>query len=81
MYQLPEEADLERLEMRLMWDVYLKWVQDPFFFFEEENGVEHGWEERNREQRRKVKKFEWRTKRIPDSLLYRMKPSIEKKVL
>ena len=49
-----------------------------FFFFEEENGVEQGWEERNREQRRKVKKFEWRTKRIPGALLYKMKPSIEK---
>ena len=78
------EADVERLKTRLMWDTYWKWRADTTMGGEDEEGEE---EEPLREevarkrweaQRRKERKFEGRTDRVPDGLPQRMKEAIIK---
>ena len=79
------EADIERLKTRLMWDTYWKWRADTTMGGEgEEEEEEKGsqedetarkaWEAR----RRKERKFEGRTDRVPDGLPQRMKEAIVK---
>ena len=78
------ETDVERLKVRLMWDVYWKWIKD--FKTGEEREVENEEEEeetgeeieRREGQRRKERKFEGKTDRMPGSLPCRWKEAITK---
>ena len=71
------ESDIERLKTRLMWDTYWKWKADTTMGGEGEQEEEESrkqWEARRRKERR----FEGRTDRVPDGLPQRMKEAIIK---
>ena len=78
------ETDIERLKTRLMWDKYWKWRSDPTMGGEgqeeEEEESQEEEEARNKweAKRRKERKFEGRTDRVPDALPQRMKEAIVK---
>ena len=80
------EADVERLKVRLMWSAFWRWKED---FPSGEEGVEEGsqdqgreevgvWGQWNEEQRRKERRFEGKTTRMPTALPYRWKEAIGK---
>ena len=78
------ETDIERLKIRLMWDAYWKWKRDldleedkeEMEEEEEESPVGRQIRERWEAQRRKERKFEGKTDRVPDGLPQRMKEAI-----
>ena len=78
------ETDIERLKIRLMWDTYWKWRSDIGVGTEgdeeEEEESQRESEERKRweARRRKERKFEGKTERVPDGLPQRMKEAIVK---
>ena len=78
------ETDIERLKTRLMWDAYWKWRSDPTMGgegHEEEEEESQGDEESRKRweaKRRKERKFEGKTDRVPDGLPQRMKEAIVK---
>ena len=75
------EADVERLKIRLMWDAFWKWKADYPDEAGESQGGTQGEEERDpwqEQQRRKERKFEGRTARMPTALPNRWKESIGK---
>ena len=79
------EADIERLKVKLMWDVYWKWVaESPLEGGLHEDETEEGEEEEEQqkkereEERRKERKFEAKTEKTPGGLPARWRHSINK---
>ena len=78
------EADVERLKVRMMWDVYWKWVADERSKYEGEDEGEEEEEEdeeekaRKEEERKKERKFEGRVEVAPGGLPNRWRQSIDK---
>ena len=69
------EADIERLKVKLMWDVYWKWVAESPLEegYQGEGADEEGEEEEElrkerEEERRKERKFEGKTEKTPGGL-------------
>ena len=70
------EADVERLKVRMMWDVYRKWVADERSMYgddkelqeEEEEKARKEEERRKEDKRRKERKFEGKVEVAPGGL-------------
>ena len=79
------EADVERLKVKLMWDVYWKWVSEneegEGSSQRQQNGIEEEEEmerKQREEERRKERKFEGKTEKTPAGLPARWRQSINK---
>ena len=72
------EADVERLKIRLMWDVYWKWVSEEERQAEDTPGEESEDREQREAERQKERMFEGKTEKTPNGLPNRWKVAIEK---